>query len=84
MNKIVSIVLFLLIAGMIWFFFVKQYDYEFQFETRYGQGVAFREISHWKELNKEYSKLEQTGVREFDAISQSLQTENARLDFMEF
>lgn len=82
MNKIVSIVLFLLIAGLIWFFFVKQYDYEFQFETRYGQGVAFREISHWKELNKEYSKLEQTGVREFDAISQSLQTENARLDFL--
>lgn len=55
MKKIVLSLLFLAIAGLLWFVFIKKYDYEFQMQAKYGPGAVYREISQWKNFDPEKS-----------------------------
>lgn len=53
MKKILVFLLFLVMAGLLWFVFIKKYDYEFQLQAKYGPGAVYREISQWKSFDPE-------------------------------
>tara|TARA_R100001369_G_scaffold20091_1_gene36677 strand:+ start:167974 stop:168897 length:924 start_codon:yes stop_codon:yes gene_type:complete len=56
MKKIILLFLTLLLSGLIWYLFIKKYDYQFQMDTKYGPGTAFHEISEWKRFNAGFSE----------------------------
>ena len=51
MKNILKVILIILIGGLVWFLFIKEYDYQFQFTASYGKGSVFREIYTWDALN---------------------------------
>lgn len=53
MKKILVFLLFIAMAALLWFVFIKKYDYEFQMQAKYGPGVVYREISQWKNFDPE-------------------------------
>ena len=56
MKKFLSVFLLLLVAGLVWFLFVKKYDYQFHMQAKYGPGVVFHEISDWKNFTPRSKK----------------------------
>ncbi|SDR87812.1 hypothetical protein [Gramella sp. MAR_2010_147] len=56
MKKILLFFLILLVSGLVWYLFIKKYDYEFQFESKYGPGVAYYKISDWENFSPGSSK----------------------------
>ncbi len=44
MKKITLVFLILVIIGLSWFLFIKEFDHQFRFETKYGPGTAYKEI----------------------------------------
>ncbi|MBZ9729341.1 GyrI-like domain-containing protein [Salegentibacter sp. JZCK2] len=56
MKKIFLLFLTLVLLGLIWFLFIKKYDYQFRMEAKYGPGTVYHEISEWKRLNSGISE----------------------------
>ncbi|APG59752.1 GyrI-like domain-containing protein [Christiangramia salexigens] len=56
MKKILWVSLLILSAGVIWFLFIKEYDYQFHMTAKYGPGVAYDEIADWKKFDGPNSK----------------------------
>lgn len=44
MKNIILVFLGLLFIGIGWFLFIKKFDHQFRFETKYGPGTAYQEI----------------------------------------
>ena len=44
MKKITLVLLGLVIIGLGWFLFIKEFDHQFRFKTKYGSGAAYQEI----------------------------------------
>lgn len=44
MKKIILVFLGLVFLGLGWFLFIKEFDHQFRFETKYGPGTAYQEI----------------------------------------
>jgi len=53
MKKIILVSLTLVLLGLIWYLFIKKYDYQFTMEAKYGPGSVYHEILEWKRLNPE-------------------------------
>ncbi|MFV8226041.1 hypothetical protein [Christiangramia aquimixticola] len=51
MKKVLSTVLFLLVLGLVWFLFIKKYDYRFHFQAKYGPGVVYHELKSLGEFS---------------------------------
>ncbi len=62
MRKLLVFLLCLAVAGLLWFVFIKKYDYEFQMQAKYGPGVVYREISQWKTLDPQ--KTSEISIRD--------------------
>ena len=43
--------LIILSIFLLWFLFIKEYDYRFHFEAKYGPGVVYHEVSKLEEYN---------------------------------
>lgn len=44
MKKIIVVFLSVVVVGLVWFLFIKKFDHQFRFETKYGPGTAYQEI----------------------------------------
>ncbi|AVR46707.1 hypothetical protein C7S20_16330 [Christiangramia fulva] len=55
MKKLLFFLLFLAAGGLLWFLFLKKYDYEFRMDAKYGPGSVYREIFEWEEFIKQNS-----------------------------
>lgn len=56
MKKTLSLFLTLLLLILIWYLFIKKYDYQFTMEGKYGPGTVYHEILEWKRLNPDISE----------------------------
>ncbi|MCJ7756596.1 MAG: GyrI-like domain-containing protein [Gillisia sp.] len=48
MKKIISISLVVAIIAAVWYLFIKEYDYQFRFEAKYGPATVYQEILNWE------------------------------------
>lgn len=48
MKKIFLILIFGLLGAMLWYLFIKKYDYQFETTAKYGPGAVAYELSEWK------------------------------------
>lgn len=44
MKKLTVVVLSLVVIGLSWFLFIKEFDHQFRFKTKYGPGAVYHEI----------------------------------------
>lgn len=51
MKKTLVIILILTLSGMVWYLFIKEYDYQFQMKAKYGPGTVYQEISDWNRFS---------------------------------
>lgn len=56
MKKLLFLFLILLLSGLVWYLFIKKYDYEFQMQFKYGPGVAYYEVSDWENFSSKSKK----------------------------
>jgi hypothetical protein len=80
-KKIIKLTIVLLLLGVVvWYFFIKDYNYKVTFRTRQVPGVVYSEIINWNErqpdINNAVITLEKTP---FNVIKQELRTENSIL-----
>lgn len=74
MRKILLFLLLVFTAGMIWYLFIKEYDYQFQMEARYGPGTVYQEISDWNRFSAESPRdnIEITNAEPFKFLQQEI------------
>ncbi|CAM4045142.1 GyrI-like domain-containing protein [Gillisia hiemivivida] len=56
MKKIILLFLTLLLSGLIWYLFIKKYDYQFTMDAKYGPGNSYHDILEWKRFNPELTE----------------------------
>ena len=44
MKKLIVVFLSLVVIGLSWFLFIKEFDHQFRFKTNYGPGTVYQEI----------------------------------------
>ena len=72
MKRFLLILGLLVFAGLIWFLFIKEYDYQFHFKTKYGPGVAFNEVSKWNEVDSKLANYELLRTEEYQSITKKV------------
>ncbi len=84
MKKFLLFFLFVLLLGLVWYLFIKKYDYEFQMEAKYGPGTVFYEISDWKHFreNSNTNDIKITDQIPFQSLTQKVSShKDANLEF---
>ncbi len=82
MKKFLLIFGFVALIGLIWYLFIKEYDYQFHFETKYGPGVAFNEIEQWNDVDKELPNYKLLQSDPYSSIEQQIASEKGSVDFL--
>lgn len=74
MKKFLLFFLILFLSGLIWYLFIKKYDYEFQMQFKYGPGVAYYEVSDWENFSPNSTKKDISIINKeaFQNITQKL------------
>lgn len=86
MRKVFIAIGLLLGLGLVWFLFIKKYDYQFQMETKYGPAIVFHEVSKLTKLSESNNqKISLTKKAPFKNITQLLENGNSDIEmFWEF
>lgn len=84
MKKVVLTLLVLIFAGLAWYLFIKEYDYQFQTTARYGPGAVSYELSEWKKLNltENSADIELVNKDDFKTLTQRIKIDSSNM--MEF
>ncbi|MFO7719487.1 MAG: hypothetical protein R6W85_03500 [Gillisia sp.] len=78
MKKIILVFSGLVFIGLAWFLFIKKYDHQFRFETKYGPGTAYQEILNIDNFNADdpNSNVETLEKEPFKNIVQQVDFQN--------
>ncbi|MGB8705777.1 MAG: hypothetical protein WCD31_12160, partial [Gillisia sp.] len=55
MKKFFYAFLFIGIAVVVWYLFIKEYDYQFRFNAKYGPASVYKEILQWENFDEKDS-----------------------------
>ena len=66
MKKVIIWIGVLLFAGLIWYLFIKPYDYLVRFEVKTSPGTVSQVIKSWDNLNEEVTVIDQESLSELD------------------
>lgn len=87
MKKLFLGLLFLVCAGLVWFLFIKEYDYQFHLQAKYEPGVVYREVQKWDKFdpddpNKNIQIISKTP---FENLTQEVKNNSSEVElFWEF
>lgn len=82
MKKFLLILGSLALIGLVWYLFIKEYDYQFQFQTDYGPGVAYNEISNWGDVDKSLDNYRVIESDPYHSIEQQVGSDNGNVNFL--
>ncbi len=84
MKKTFLVILVLIASGLIWYLFVKEYDYQFQMEAKYGPGTVYQEISEWKKFDLDSNKenLQVVSKDPYKSLEQKLSSSDDTVHFL--
>lgn len=80
MKKIVLSLLLIILAGLVWYLFIKKYDYQFETTAKYGPGAVSYELSEWKSLNDQdkSGKIEVVDRDNFNSLTQRVELDSSK------
>ncbi len=78
MKKIISSVLVILLAVLVWYLFIKKYDYQFKTTAKYGPGAIAYELSEWKNLDPSSSAnaIKVIGKESYNSLTQQVRLDD--------
>lgn len=80
MKKFLLAVSFIIVAVLIWYLFIKQYDYQFRTSAKNSPGILFSEISDWKKFttaNDAPNDIYLINRRPFKSITQRIKVDSS-------
>ncbi|WP_300436400.1 GyrI-like domain-containing protein [Christiangramia sp.] len=82
MKKAFFFFLLLVFSGLIWYLFIKKYDYQFMMEAKYGPGAVYQEISDWKRFDPDSSQdnIYLTEEQPFESLTQKVHSNNSPIE----
>lgn len=78
MKKLFLFVLTAVLLVLVWYLFIKKYDYQFTMDTNNSPGNAYQEVFEWKKLNDSISEDHISVIQSepFKEITQKVRSSN--------
>lgn len=78
MKKILLIVLSLGVCGLVWYLFIKKYDYQFETTAKYGSGAVYYELAGWDRFSPSgNAEIEIVREEPFNSLTQRLKIDSS-------
>ncbi len=82
MKKIKYFIVFILLGSLVWYLFIKPYDYTVRFKIKTSPGALYVGVEDWNIYNQTIDSFSYriTDKKAYTAINQTLNTKERNLD----
>ncbi|GAA4321929.1 hypothetical protein GCM10023115_49750 [Pontixanthobacter gangjinensis] len=86
MKKVFLLLLLIAVGALVWYLFIKKYDYQFETTAKYGPGAVFYELTEWRKfgLSESAENINTVSKNPFSSLRQQVKVDSSLVLEMEW